>query len=237
MKALLFFGAVVGLVLAPSAAMANWSDNFDSYAPGSINGQGGWQGWGGAPAAAGTVVTTPFLSPPQSQEIGAASDSVHQYSGYTSGSWTYSAWQYIPGSYTGATYFILLNQYDDPGLTDNWSMQVEFNSTANAAQVILYSGAVAGTPIPIVRDQWVEIRDVIDLTADTQSVYYNNQLLLTTSWTNGIQATTPGILNIAAVDLYGNNASSVWYDDMSLTPEPASLVLLGLGLLLVTRRR
>jgi hypothetical protein len=237
MKALLILGAVVGLVLAPSAAMANWSDNFDTYTPGTINGQGGWQGWGGSAAAAGAVVTTPFLSPPHSQEIIATSDSVHQYSGYTSGLWTYTAWQYIPGSYTGQTYFILLNQYDDPGLTDNWSMQVEFNSTANAAQVILYSGAVAGTPIPLVRDQWVEIRDVIDLTADTQSVYYNNQLLLTTSWTNGIQATSPGILNIGAVDLYGNSASSVWYDNMSLIPEPASLVLLGLGLLLVTRRR
>jgi hypothetical protein len=231
------FAAVVGLVLAPSAAMADWWDYFDTYTPGSINGQGGWQGWDNVPAAAGTVVTTPWLSAPHSQEINAPTDSVHQYSGYTTGLWTYTAWQYIPASYSGQTYFILLNQYNDGG-PYNWSIQVRFDSTTDRAQSILYSGAVDGNQIPLVRGAWAEIRDVIDLTADTQSFYYNNQLVVTKSWTNGVaDPAGPGILNLAAVDLYGNLASSVWYDNMSLTPEPASLALLGLGLLLVTRRR
>ena len=30
------------LTLAAAAASANWLDDFDAYAPGSINGQGGW---------------------------------------------------------------------------------------------------------------------------------------------------------------------------------------------------
>jgi hypothetical protein len=229
MKGLMFFGVVVGLVLAPSAAMADWSDNFDSYGTGSINGLGGWQGWDGVAGAAGTVAATQSLSPPHSQAIAGAADSVHQYSGYTSGLWTYTAWQYIPALYTGQSYFILLNTYNDGG-PYNWSLQIQFDAATN-----LVKSEFDDLSAPLIRGQWIQLRDEIDMTADTQSFYYNNQLVVTKSWTGGL--TGSGALNIGAVDLYANSASAVYYDNMSLTPEPASLVLIGLGLLLVNRRR
>jgi len=54
----------------------------------------------------------------------------------------------------------------------------------------------------------------IDLDADWQEFYYNGQLLTAKSWTDGVSG--DGALNIGAVDLFANGASSVYYDDMSL---------------------
>lgn len=228
MKRLLLLG-LLGTLFVPAMAMANWVDNFDSYALGSIDGQGGWKGWDSAPGAAGVVTNIMSLSAPQSQQISGPADSVREYSGYTSGVWTYTAWQYIPSAYSGQSYFLLLNTYADGG-PNNWSLQVQFDSATDTV-----ISEFDDLSLPIIRGQWVELRDVIDLTSDTQSFYYNDQLLVTKSWTEGLSG--GGALNIACVDLYANSASAIYYDNMSLTPEPASLVLLGFGLMLVLRRK
>jgi hypothetical protein len=258
MRGLMFFGAVVGLVLAPSAAMADWSDNFDSYAPGSINGQGGWHGWGADPSVAGRVVTDMSLSAPQSQKIGGGTgtDSVHEYSGYTSGHWTYTARQFIPETFTGTapSYFIMVRQYTDPSGPYAWSVQMGFNPTTG--QVDADVGGVQ-QHMPFIKGQWIPIRVEIYLDDDWAKLFYNNVLIDDPAlpdkpllgggyqWSKGVFGSdTDGILNIAAVDLFDGyttagtpGSSAVYYDNMSLTPEPASLVLLGLGLLLVNRRR
>jgi hypothetical protein len=150
-------------------------------------------------------------------EILGASDLVHEYSGYTSGVWTYTAWQYIPGNFTGESYFILLNSYDDAGANLNWSTQVTFSS---ASGLVANTGASGGT-LTMLTDQWVEIRVEIDLDNDTQEFYYNNQLLYSGTWTNEVSG--GGVLVIDAVDLYANSASAVYYDDLSLVaPPPAA---------------
>jgi len=119
-----------------------------------------------------------------------------------------------PRGLPGQTYFILLNTYNDFG-PYNWSIQVRFDAGTNFAQSIAYSGSSDGNAVPLVRGQWVEIRDEIDFDNDTQSFYYNNQLVVTKSWTQGVSG--GGALNLAAVDLFANGASPVYYDDISLT--------------------
>ncbi len=190
-----------------------WADNFDSYTVGSqMHGQGGWKGWANDPAAGALVSSLYAHTTANSVEIVGASDLVHEYSGYTSGVWEYTAWQYIPTGATGETYFILLNQYDDAGTTNNWSTQVDFNLTTNT---VINTG-LGGETLPVIRDEWVQIRVVIDLVNDTQNFYYGADLLFTDSWTEGNSG--GGILNIAAVDLFANNAAAVYYDTMSLAP-------------------
>ena len=85
-----------------SPDMVDWSDNFDSYATGSqLHGQGGWKGWDNNPAAGALTSSAQARSAPNSAAIVGASDLVHQYSGYTSGQWVYTAWQYVPTNFTG----------------------------------------------------------------------------------------------------------------------------------------
>ncbi len=191
--------------------LVDWSDNFDTYATGSqMHGQGGWKGWFNDPAAGAFTSNAQARSAPNSVDILGASDLVHEYSGYTAGQWTYTAWQFVPDNTTGVSYFILLNSYDDAGATNNWSVQVQFDS----AQNLVINDGVSGGNLPLVKGQWVEIRVEIDLNANTQAFYYNNQQLYTGSWSEEVSG--GGAVNIGAVDLFANNASSVFYDDLSL---------------------
>ena len=235
---LLAAAAVMGLM--PLTAMAQWSDNFDSYLAGSIQGQGGWKGWDNTPAAAGTVVTAQSLSGPHSQAIATNSDSVREYTGVTSGAWTYSTNIYIPQGTTGQTYFILLNKYQDagPGTAYNWSSELLFNLTTN---VVYDDLANVGTPspgsasIPLVRGQWVPVRVDFNLTADTFSSYYNNTLVYSGAWKRG---SATAAAELKAVDLYhASGTGTVYYDNFNLVPAPASMSLLALGGLLAARRR
>jgi len=194
-----------GLLRAPS-----WSDNFDSYATGSqLHGQGGWKGWDNDPTWGALTSATQARSTPNSADIVGNGDLVHEYSGSTSGQWVYTAWQFIPSDFVGLSFFILLNQYADAG-PYNWSTQVSFDSSLGE---VVSTGADPGT-LPLILDAWVEVRVEIDLDLDTQAFYYGNQLLYQGSWSNGV--TGGGSLNIGAVNLFANSATTIYYDDMSL---------------------
>ncbi len=188
-------------------------ENFDSYADGSeMHGVNGWKGWADDPTA-GALVSSAFSnSAPHSVDIVNVSDLVHEFAGYTSGQWVMTAWVYVPsGTTNGPSYFILLNSYDDAGVTNNWSTQVFFDAVTG-----IVASDSDGSFLTLVTDAWVEIRVEIDLDADTQDFYYDGQLLYSFSWTEGISGA--GALNIAAIDFWGNLASSVYYDDISLCP-------------------
>jgi hypothetical protein len=190
-----------------------------------LHGVRGWKGWQYDPAFTAFTSAAQTHSAPNSVEILGATDLVHEYFGADSGQWVFTTWQYIPGSFTGATYFIMMNQYDDAGLTWNWSTQVIFDSGTG---LVANDVGVSGGTLPMITDQWVEIRVEIDLDLDTQDFYYDNTLLYSGTWTVEQAPGDPGILNIGAVDLFANGATSVYYDDLTLcpatgciTPDPA----------------
>jgi hypothetical protein len=202
-----FFGmlAVCGfaLALAPVAG-ADWSDNFDSYSVGGLNGLGGWECWDANPAYNAYIVTSPNRSAPNSLQITPTTDITQQFS-ETSGSWVITAWQYIPTGSTGNQYFILLNTYTTGGPYD-WSLQIEFNATTTQF-TITDPGTYVGT---ILYNQWVEIKDEINLTTGMQSIYYNGTLCETIPW----QLT--GVNELNAMDLFSDGGSNIYYDDISL---------------------
>lgn len=206
-------GPLADVPLGPGA---NWIDHFDTYLTGSqMHGVGGWKGWANDPAAGALASATQARSAPNSVDIVGASDLVHEYTGFGpgTGTWTYTAWMYLPSGSTGSTYFIMLNTYADAG-PFNWSVQVQFD---NATTTVINTGTSAGT-LPIVYDQWVELKVVIDLNADTQTFTYGGAVLYSGTWSGEVSG--GGAVNIAAVDLYANGASSAFYDDISLSNLP-----------------
>jgi len=229
MRMVLLFAAAVVWTCLPTA-VADWAENFDAYAPGTkLFGVGGWSGWGNDPNVAGVVTDAQSRSPRNSVEIVGDVDAVHPFTGYTTGQWVFTAYQYVPSALKEKTYFVMNNIYNPP--TYQWTVEIHVDPpTGLVWDQLRDSGKTK--PLPIIKDQWVEFKLLIDLTADTVSEYYGGQLLWTGKWT-----VRGGPKEIANVDLYAgvNIQTAVYWDDLSLVPEPASALLL-LGLLALRRR-
>ncbi|MDD3527266.1 MAG: HYR domain-containing protein, partial [Bacteroidales bacterium] len=199
-----------------------WEDGFEDYAVGDdIVGQGGWEFWFGAPSSFGAFVTDEQAqSGGQSLHImGAedpalADDILHQFSGCNSGVWKFTAWQFIPLSAAGGTtYITLLDQYGNDIDECHWATQIKFDPDLGTVESD-YDGAT----LPLLKGQWAEIDVVIDFDNDWQTIYYNGQLLTEKSWTLGVPQEAPGILNLAAIDLFANTLNTpVYYDDFVIT--------------------
>jgi len=224
MRTIMAYCALLGLVLSVggTATGGTWSDSFDSYATGAqLHGVGGWKGWDNLLSAGALTSAAAAQSGPNSVDINGASDLVQPFN-ITGGHVQFKAMQYIPGNMSGTTYFLLLNEYVDGGPYD-WSVQMSFNSVSN----LVVSDFGGGANAPIIRDRWVPLLFDIDMDANTVSEYYNGALLSTHVWDDTNHNT------LQALDLFANGATSVFYDDVSLTtvdenviPEPATMALL-----------
>jgi hypothetical protein len=219
---------VIVLFLGASATIGAseraWADNFDGYTNGQLldgtPDDGGWTGWADDPAAYGTVTDAEARSSPHSVEIAVASDLVHEYEGYSSGQWIYTAWQYIPLDFEGISYFILLCGYDGGGSATVWVAQVHFDSELDTVV-----SEFNNEELPVIYGEWVEIRVEIDLDGDWMDIFYGGDLLASHAYTDTVQGTGGGSLNIAAVDLFANGATPVYYDDISLLPPGEDLIV------------
>jgi hypothetical protein len=196
--------AEVELIGVPQFVL--FAEDFESYAVGSdLHGQGGWKGWNND-AGAGAPASDAFASSGSvSVELIGSADLVHEFD-VAGGRWKLSAMQYIPSGTTGETWFILMNSYDD-GANQGWSVDYKFNLDAG-----IVTSDETGATATIVYDQWVALEFVIDLDANTVDGYYNGQPVASHVWdNNGLGAT------IGAIDLWANGASSVYYDDVTIS--------------------
>lgn len=220
----------VCLVLAAmvAAGASAWFENFDGYANGQqLHGLNGWVGWDNNPAAGALVSNAQSFSAPHSLEILGASDLVRTFTGVTSGLWAFTGEVFIPSNFTGTSYFIMLNTYNHGG-PYNWSVQIHFDAATNTADDDFGTHA----PVPIVRNQWMDLLVNIDLGADSRTVFLGGNQVSTGTWTQ-----TNGALAVAAIDLFANNAPAAYYDDLGLVPEPSVVAALGLASLALLRRR
>ena len=207
MKNLLILSALGALM---SSASAQWSDNFDSYTTGQqLHGVGGWQGWDNVAGAGALTSAAQSFSAPRSVAIGAGTDLVHLYSGVNSGVWTYNAKLYMPSGRSGATYFILMNQYADTVGPYNWSCEIQMSAAG-----VCIDDIRTETPRTLNLNAWNDITVVFDMSSNAQRTYINGQLLSSGAW--GVE--TGFIMNLAAVDLYAGGSANVFYDNLSLTP-------------------
>ncbi len=223
MKSLKIVAVIVAIAGFSSIASASvFFEDFESYTAGSaIHGKGGWKGWNNEPGAGAPVSDAYAFSGTNSVEIVPAADLVHEFD-VTGGLWILTAMQYIPSGTSGTTWFILLNTYSDNGSQD-WSVQTQFNMSEGT----IVSSYDTGTLATIVHDAWVEIKCVIDLDNNTVDEYYDGDLITTHQWDNDQHDT------LQVIDLYGNGASSIYYDDIKIeaptnayNPQPADGAIL-----------
>ncbi len=180
-----------------------------------MHGQGGWKGWDNNPDYTAAVSNNYSRSSPHSVDIQFDSDLVHEYSGITSGNWTFIDWVYVPNDFDGQNYFILLGDYEDgAGQNNKWAVQLRMDSDLN-----IIESEYDALSLPLIYDQWVEIRVEIDLDNDWFECYYDDEILVEKAWSSGInnQGDTP--LKLEAVDLFSKIGSSVYHDDLSLDGE------------------
>jgi hypothetical protein len=199
-----------------------WYDGLAAYDAGSqMDGQGGWFGWDMNPVAGALVSDAQEYSVPNSVDIAGSTDLVHEFCGADSGKWVFSAWCYVPGDFqsggsgdSAGSYLILLSYYDwaDPGSDSAWSAQLHADSYTNTFR----RDGDTPSSLPLIKDAWVEVRVVVNLDADFYRVFYDDvELGAAESWSAGIYG-TGGFLNIAAVDLYAQESTSVYWDDLRL---------------------
>jgi hypothetical protein len=225
------FGAVTVLACLPAAAVADWSDNFDSYSDGQDLYQvGGWSGWDDSATYAGVVSSAYSRSAPHSIEIAGDTDAVHPFTGVDSGQWTFTGHVYIPGDLTSMTSFIVQNEYThNPSDPRQWAIEIHFDPDTGEVWDIYRDTQ----RLPIIYDEWTELRMEMDFDADYVDIYYGGDLLDSGAW-----AIRGGAVEFANLDLYAFLvASPVYWDDLSLVPEPAAGLLLALVAGVALRRR
>jgi hypothetical protein len=213
MKSVNVFGGLAAVLLAAGGASAQWSDNFDSYADGTLLfGVGGWDGWDGVSDVAGTVSSDQARSGPHSIVVTNNDDAIHPFSGYTSGQWVLSGWIYVPSDLEALTYWIVQNEYNHLGPYD-WAVEIHLDPTTGEVTEEIQNLYGDGTNfLPLVLDQWVEIRAEFDLDGNVVDTYYNGALLAS----GPVNIRQGGLIEIANIDLYAPHAGSVYHDDLAL---------------------
>jgi hypothetical protein len=184
-----------------------------------MHGQGGWKGWTNLPAHGALTSAARASTAPNSVDILGEADLVQQLSGFVGGKWAIRARQFVPAAFVGTAYFVVLNRYDDvacvpfpPGPDCSWSVQVQFDHSANQVRS---DGATGGT-LPLILGRWVQILVLVDLDDDLQVFHYDGRRLYAGTWT--LEVSGYGSAEIAAVDLWANGSTSIYYDDVAVAP-------------------
>jgi hypothetical protein len=217
-KKTLLLGAL-GLACLTSSASAQYVEDFESLTLGQLDGQGGWHGWGAINTTWANVSADQNNTPAgsQSAKLETGADSVKEFQ-HTSGKWTVKADVFVPTGFSGKTWFLLLNQYSDPGPWQ-WSMQMGFNGSTGMMEC--ECGVL--TTDPLVLDQWVDIRFEVDLDGDSVQAFYNTAVnpnaIATWAWSSGSFGADAFTSNsLACIDLYPDPAAlgAVYYDNIEV---------------------
>lgn len=205
-----------------------FGDDFDTYLPGqmlSIAGKAkGWELWNvGSPDH--LITKAGSFSPPNALSTAPFGDNVQlaKLDQFTTGDWRLRAKVYMPSSQagTGGAWIIGLNTFERVSSSNNWSVQIAFDSVAVGEGLIGNSGPNS-VPVPMVYDQWIDVEIYIDLDADTCYAQvdtgsgFQKVIDPPSSWSNG--SSGGGKVAIECWDFYSAGATGFLYDDISFGP-------------------
>ena len=203
---------LVGMCSSASAEVLYFED-FESFEVGLfLHNEAGWEGWYDNAGSAASVSDKYALSGTKSVEVASSADAV-QVLDITEGKWVLTAMQYIPSGTNGVSRFHMQNQYQNGaiGRSVQWSFSL--------ADGVIGDDYDENASARIIYDEWIELKLIIDLDNDLLDQYYNGELLSSRAWVY------TGSAQIQSIDLYGNGASSVYYDDIKIEDYLSSLIL------------
>ncbi|MCF7973320.1 MAG: discoidin domain-containing protein [Phycisphaerae bacterium] len=208
--------SVLALVLVCACSNASagvlYFEDFESYAAGtSLHEINGWEGWYGSAGAAAPVTDEVAFSGAKSIEIVGSADAV-QVLDITEGKWVLTAMQYIPSGTQGVSRFHMQNTYRNGaiGRSTQWSFSLSDGVIGEDYDV--------SASASIIYDAWIELKLIIDVDNDSVEQYYNGELFSARAWAFS------GTSQIQSIDLFGNGASSIYYDDIKIQDYLSSLV-------------
>ncbi len=178
----------------------DFSDDFESYDAGFElpDDDPVWTTWN--ETATDGMVTDIFSFSGEQSLLVEDGDDVVALLGITEGIIEISAMVYIPSDHTGASHFILMNEYEANG-TQSWGLQIDIDP---AAQTI----GIGANAIPLLLDTWAEIRVIVDLNTDLQYVYYDDEELAF-----NLDFASSSVVELSAIDLYADTGSSGFFVD------------------------
>ena len=253
----LFGKAACLIVLATcSVASAQFVDeNFDSYPIGNIDGLGPWVDFGGVNltevssdyAHSGSHSMKMTLSdivpnPDPNGTIGYGSDVfLDMPARVRSGQFMISYWTYLPGEFNGSNY-----AYFSEGLigAGDFDLGTQIITGSNAETVTLFDGGQSSS-LPLIRDEWVETKQIINFDTNSVRVTYGDDLLYEGKWdadqpSDGDFSQFRGV-NFWVQDTFDAEAptGSMYIDDVKFVPEPnlTLAALLGVLSLISSARR
>jgi hypothetical protein len=201
-----------------------WSDNFDSYDLGQVlDGDpedGGWEIWddgiNNPRPSGGRVVDLFYRSPPHSLEIFGLMDILHQFTGLNSGNVTCSLWSYVHNEVTYGAVVVFASYYKPGYQIERVPFALQFDNV----EQFIFNTYNWDEFLPLITDQWVEIRLEANLEDDWYECFYNNELIIEGIWSS--TGTGDNYRNIAFLDLYFGR-EPVYFDDISIEWESNGL--------------
>lgn len=203
---------VLTCVYSSASAQVLYFEDFESFSVGApLHDVAGWEGWYDSAGSATSVSERHAFSGTKSIEVKSNTDTVQVFD-ITEGKWVLTAMQYIPSGTSGDTRFHMQNQYQNGaiGRSVQWSF-----SLGNG---VIGDDYDAGASARIVYNEWIELKMIIDLDNDLLEQYYNGELFSSRAWVFS------GSSQIQTINLFGNSASTVYYDDLKVQDYLSSLV-------------
>ena len=197
----------------PSAPIDGESlvNNFDLLPVGAnMHDVPGWEGWFGDAQWGGRVTDTVAYSGAHSLEIvGTRDDLVPNWPRVESGVYVSSVMQYVPsGTTAGSMYFGLLSDYGVNGDKLAWLGTVLSNCATGMVYVDDLDAATR-VETPLLRDQWVQIRIVMNFGGNACDFFYGDVLL------GSLECPSAG-----GYDIWPNDdVDVVYYDDFRFQSE------------------
>jgi hypothetical protein len=221
--------ALLSSASAVKAQTVIFSDNFDSYAPGTgiVASNPAWSFWvAGSPSDAVVDSSLSFSGDNSCRVNGTTVDLVLPIGPYTTGIYSVDFKMLLPLGSTGG-YFNLLHVWNANSTNYEWAVDVFFD--ADGSCYITSGGTQNPANFVAPLGEWFDIQVQVFLNDDLGVIKANGNEILSFPWSINNANGAAGTLQLAALNFYGTNFANTGglyhIDDVSLTELPPPLAI------------